>query len=101
MKLDLSKMRYTPGIGLFEQEVGETHGHYRLTGSGITDEKSGWWYFFRKYADKENPYVYRKKRTSPTDADPDGEVQEEYVGLEFPFSVPSDWVNKLKRKALN
>jgi hypothetical protein len=40
-------------------------------------------------------------RTSPTDGNPDGEVVEEYVGLEFPFSVPTAWLNKLKRKALD
>lgn len=99
MKLDLTKMKHIPGIGLFEQEAGDLHGNYRLTDSGITDEKSGWWYFFRKYEDKENPYVYRKIRKSPTDSNPDGDVDEEYVGLEFPFSVPSDWIAKLKRKA--
>lgn len=100
MKLKVDSVRYIPGIGLFEQETGDIHGDYRLTDSGITNTKDGWWYFFRKFEDKENPYVYKKMRTSPTDANPDGEVVEEYVGLEFPFAVPSAWINKLKRRAM-
>jgi hypothetical protein len=100
MKLQLQHTKFIPGDGLLiEQETGDKHEKYRLTDAGITDDESGWWYFFRKYEDKESPYVYRKKRKEPTKNDPGGEVVEEYVGLEFPFTIPREWVSKLRRRA--
>jgi hypothetical protein len=101
MKLDLAGMRYNPATkALAEQETGDTHSHYRLTDAGITDDDSGWWYFLRKYENKDNPYWYKKIRKDPTKEHPDGEVVEEYVGLELPFPVPRTWMNKMRRRAL-
>lgn len=112
-------MRYTPGKGLVVEEtaeaettdsatdssshtgeIGEVYNHYRLTEAGITDDNSGWWFFMRKYEDKENPYWYKKMRKEPTKDNPEGEIVEEYVGLKLEFSVPRAWTNKLRRKAL-
>lgn len=103
MKLDLHKTNYTPELGLFSEEtgIGSIYGNYRLTESGVTDEQSGWWYFLRKYEDKEHPYWYKKIRKPATDKNPEGEVVEEYVGLTLPFSVPREWLIKLRRKAMD
>lgn len=102
MKLNLYSTAYVPELGIVSEEtaVGSVYGNYRLTPSGVTDEKSGWWYFLRKYEDKERPYWYKKVRKPATDKNPEGEVVEEYVGLELPFSVPREWVVRLRRKAL-
>ena len=107
MKFDLYSTGYTHGLGFFTEESAvetETeqpvYGNLRLTDSGITDDKSGWWYFLRKYEDKENPYWYKKVRKPATDKNPEGEVVEEYVGIELPFAVPREWLLKLKRKVL-
>lgn len=107
MKLQIDKTRYFPGEGLvIEQETGDTHGKYRLTDAGITDTSSGWWYFYRHYEDKEGGdtkglYVYRKIRKEPSKGYPGGEVVEEYVGKEWPFTVPATWKTKLRRRALS
>lgn len=102
MKLQIDSMRFTPGEGLVvEGQVGDTYGELRLTDSGITDDKSGWWYFLRKYDNKEHPYWYMKKRKEATGEYPEGEVVEEYVGLTLPFSVPREWIAQLRRKALS
>jgi hypothetical protein len=85
---------------IFEKKkTDKKSGHFRLTTAGITNETSGWWYFLRKYDDKENPYWYRKMRSYPTKSDPNGKIIEQYVGLEFPYSVPSSWITKLKKRA--
>lgn len=74
-------------------------GKFRLTKAGITNETTGWWYFLRKYEDKEHPYWYKKKRLENKDGEA-GEIVEEYVGLKLPFTVPAEWISKLKRRAL-
>lgn len=103
MKLNLHSTRYTPELGFFTEEA-ETeenvYGNYRLTDSGVTDEKSGWWYFLRKYEDKEHPYWYKKIRKPATDKNPEGEIVEEYVGLTLPFTIPREWLIRLRRKAM-
>lgn len=103
MKLDLYSTRYSPELGIYTEEsaVGNIYGHYRLTESGVTDDSSGWWYFLRKYEDKEHPYWYKKIRKPATDKSPEGEVVEEYVGLTLPFSIPREWLIKLRRKAMD
>jgi hypothetical protein len=102
MKLVLDSTRYLPGYGLFtEQESGEEYGDFKLTDAGISNHKDGWWYFMRKWDDKENPYWYKKRRTSATESNPEGEVVEEYVGLTLPFAVPREWLVKLRRRALS
>jgi hypothetical protein len=102
MKFDLYSTRYTPEFGIYTEElaVGTVYGNYRLTDSGVTDDKSGWWYFLRKYEDKERPYWYKKIRKPATDKNPEGEVVEEYVGITLPFSIPREWLIRLKRKAM-
>lgn len=102
MKLDLYKTGYSPELGLFTEEAAtdNVYGNYRLTDSGVTDETSGWWYFLRKYEDKEKPYWYKKIRKPATDKNPEGEVVEEYVGITLPFSIPREWLIKLRRKVL-
>lgn len=102
MKLQIEATRYLPGYGLFtEQEAGEEYSDFKLTEAGISNHKDGWWYFLRKWDDKESPYWYRKHRTSATDTNPEGEVVEEYVGLTLPFTVPREWLMKLRRRALS
>ncbi|MEM3097497.1 MAG: hypothetical protein QXU32_02090 [Nitrososphaerales archaeon] len=99
MRLSIADVHYMYGNGwvVAEQEVGDKHGNYRLTKSGITDDSTGWWYFMRKYEGKENPYWYRKMRVKHSD-DSIGEVVEEYVGTKLPFIVPRAWINVLRKK---
>ena len=97
MKLQLQNMRHFPGRGIVveEEEDQPKHGKYRLTDHGFTDDSTGWWYLMRKYPDKDNPYWYRKRRPEP-----DKEPEEEYVGLELPFDLPQEWLNKIRKDAM-
>lgn len=103
MKLQLDSMRFTPGLGMFVEEAADTatYGEFELTDAGISNHKDGWWYFLRKWDNKERPYWYKKHRTAATDTNPEGEVVEEYVGMELPFAVPREWLVKLRRRALS
>lgn len=76
------------------RNIGKTVGGVRKTEGGYVWEGGDeWWYFLRDLPGKENPYWYKKRRTSPTNKNPEGKVEEEYVGKNeesLPFKIPTE-----------
>ncbi len=106
---DKDKMDQAEKEAINVADVGTIENGIELTDKGMHWSQDGWWYFPRgvPYSESEGGglkgiYWYKKHRADATKKDPDGKVEEVYLGTDdgdLPFTIPPSFkkhINQVK-----